>query len=296
MKRETQHRQPLVSTLSFPRNISRKQTERLLLLYTEPIPMDMLSGYHGRHICGATLLSAPPSKTIIVSAAHCNYICKSSEGKVRETCCCRNPADNFASCRTVTIHFLSYSFLTIIFQSSSYCGPDAELRLAEASDLSLVCREWNIGEEPELYSQEVEVVLPIKKIINHPSYSSNGPGGGYSISVYFVDDTKLKEDGVVKEGLIYPACLPTDGDISQGKKGIFESWKDPAPLCLYVYYSFDFDRTVQIYLNDELVLRHTRMDTVECKDPGWMGSNTFYPKGVLCDVTLHVRVAWMPRR
>ena len=59
------------------------------------------AGYRGRHICGATLLSAPPSKTIIATAAHCNYICKSSEGTVRETCCCRNPTDNFASCRTV---------------------------------------------------------------------------------------------------------------------------------------------------------------------------------------------------
>ena len=198
----------------------------------------------------------------------------------------------FLSCRTVTIHILSYYFLTVIFQSSSYCGPDAqlglssycgaeaELRLAEPSDLSLVCGEWNIGEEPELYSQEVEVVLPIKKIINHPSYSTDGPGGGYDISVYFVDDTKLKEDGVVKEGVIYPVCLPTDGEISQGKKGIFASWKDPAPL--YVYYSFDFDRSVQRYPNDELVLRHTRMDIVECKDPEWMGSNTFYPRGVLC--------------
>ena len=98
------------------------------------------------------------------------------------------------------------------------------------------------------------MVLPIKKIINHPSYSTDGPGGGYDISVYFVDDTKLKEDGVVKEGVIYPVCLPTDGEISQGKKGIFASWKDPAPL--YVYYSFDFDRSVQRYRNDELVLRH----------------------------------------
>ncbi len=28
------------------------------------------------HKCGVTLLSGPPSKTILVSAAHCNYICK----------------------------------------------------------------------------------------------------------------------------------------------------------------------------------------------------------------------------
>ena len=91
-------------------------------------------------------------------------------------------------------------------QTSSYCGQDAQLRLAEPSDLNLVCGEWSIGEVPELYSEEVEVVLPIKKIINHPYYTTNGPGDGYDISVYYVDDTKLKEDGVVKEGVLYPAC------------------------------------------------------------------------------------------
>ena len=125
------------------------------------------------------------------------------------------------------------------------------------------------------------MVLPITKIINHPCYSTTGPGEGYDIiAVYHVDDTKLRLEGVVREGYIYPACLPTRDDTLPGKTGIFPSWRDPFPL--YVYYSFDFDRTVQRYRNDELVLRHTRMDIVECMDPAWMGSNTFYPRGVLC--------------
>ena len=143
-----------------------------------------------------------------------------------------------------------------------------------------MCGEWNVGEQPELYSQEVEVVLAITEIINHPSYSTNGPGEGYDIAVFHVDDTKLRVDGVVREGYIYPACLPTHEDISVGKKGIFASWKDPVPL--HVYYSFGFDRSVDIYRDTELVLRHTRMDIVKCEDPAWMESNTFYPRGVLC--------------
>ena len=69
------------------------------------------TGYRGRHICGTTLLSAPLSRTIIVGAAHCNYICKSSEGTVRETCCCRDPDDNFASCRTVSIVTLCFGYI-----------------------------------------------------------------------------------------------------------------------------------------------------------------------------------------
>ena len=126
------------------------------------------------------------------------------------------------------------------------------------------------------------MVLPITKIINHPSYSTTGPGEGYDIAVYHVDDTKLRVEGVVREGYIYPACLPTRDDTQPGKTGIFASWRDPTPL--YVYYNLDLyvDRTVQRYRKDDLVLRHTRMDIVECGDPAWMGSNTFYPRGVLC--------------
>ena len=109
-----------------PRNITNIKMERLVgnsltNSYRDPTINYTLNqypwacslrtaGYRGRHVCGASLLSAPPSKTIIVTAAHCNYICKSSDGKVRQTCCCRNPADNFASCRTVImaiwIHFI----------------------------------------------------------------------------------------------------------------------------------------------------------------------------------------------
>ena len=61
-----------------------------------------VAGYRGRHLCGATLLSVPPQPTIIVTAAHCNYICKDEDGTVLETCCCRDPTQNFASCRTVS--------------------------------------------------------------------------------------------------------------------------------------------------------------------------------------------------
>ena len=32
----------------------------------------------------------------------------------------------------------------------------------------------------------------------------------------------------------------------------------------------------------ELILRHTRMDITPCRDPAWMGSNTYYPPGVVC--------------
>ena len=43
-------------------------------------------------------------------------------------------------------------------------------------------------------------MLPVRKIIIHPSYSRYGPGDGYDIVVLHVYDTKLKVDGVVREG------------------------------------------------------------------------------------------------
>ena len=58
-------------------------------------------GFRGQHRCGATLLSGPPSKTIIVSAAHCNILCKDELGHVLEPCCCREIGEA-GSCRDVS--------------------------------------------------------------------------------------------------------------------------------------------------------------------------------------------------
>ena len=111
------------------------------------------------------------------------------------------------------------------------------LTLAEPSDIQVVCGDWDIGSQPDVYSKEKEVVLPVTKITTHPSYSRYGPGDGYDIAVLHVDDTKLKVEGVVREGYIYPACLPSEEELVIGKKGIFAAWKDPFPV--YVYYNLD---------------------------------------------------------
>ena len=86
----------------------------------------------------------------------------------------------------------------------------------------------------------------------------------------------------MREGYIYHACLPSEEDLIIGRKGIFAAWKDPFPV--YVYYNLDILdwRSTEVYKDDKLLMKHIRMDIVECKDPDWMGSNTFYPRGVLC--------------
>ena len=62
-------------------------------------------GFRGVHRCGVTLLSVPPKTTVLVSAAHCNYICKDSAGYPVETCCCRNITEP-STCRGVRHNLL----------------------------------------------------------------------------------------------------------------------------------------------------------------------------------------------
>ena len=140
-------------------------------------------------------------------------------------------------------------------------------------------------------SDEEEVFLTVTKINNHPKFEINtGPIGGYDIAVYHVDDSKLRKKGVVKQGKIYPACLPSlDTSTSEGR---FASWKDPTPLNVYYESSYKYPVTVEKYRRDQLLMKHTRLDRGVCKDPSWMDSNTYYPKGivllisVLCTVPL----------
>ena len=66
-------------------------------------------GYNGAHRCGATLLSGPPKKTVLVSAAHCNFICKNDFGEHLEICCCRASSEP-GSCRDVRCLMYLYCF------------------------------------------------------------------------------------------------------------------------------------------------------------------------------------------
>ena len=41
------------------------------------------------HLCGATLLRIPPGPIVMVTSAHCSFLCKSGT-KVVDNCCCEN--------------------------------------------------------------------------------------------------------------------------------------------------------------------------------------------------------------
>jgi hypothetical protein len=215
------------------------------------------SGFNGVHRCGVTLLSGPPYTTIFASAAHCNYLCKNTAGQVVEICCCRNETSPF-SC-----------------QDSDFCGISPKLTLAAPSDLQIACNLTNTDLVPKGISPLTTILLSILKIINHEKYNQSvGPIGGYDISVYFVNDTNFK----MNPDFVWPACLPQPQDTYiPGNRGILSGWIQPIPT--YVY---DSSKTFGSYVNDNLRQREALFDVVNCKDPSWMRSNTYYPPGTVC--------------
>ena len=42
------------------------------------------------HFCAVTLLRRPPGPTVMVTAAHCTFLCKSEDGVILDNCCCEN--------------------------------------------------------------------------------------------------------------------------------------------------------------------------------------------------------------
>ena len=215
------------------------------------------SGFNGVHRCGVTLLSGPPQKTIFVSAAHCNYVCKNTAGQVVEVCCCKNETSLF-SCR-----------------DSDFCGVSPKLSLAAPSDLQIACNITNTELVPKGISPLTSTLLSILKIINHEKYDQSiGPIGGYDVSVYVVNDTNFK----MNPDFVWPACLPQPQETYiPGNRGILSGWIEPIPT--YVYDSY---KTISSYVNDNLRERQALYEMVNCKDPKWMKSNTYYPPGTVC--------------
>eukprot|EP00090_Calanus_glacialis_P006443 TRINITY_DN15014_c0_g1_i2.p1 TRINITY_DN15014_c0_g1~~TRINITY_DN15014_c0_g1_i2.p1 ORF type:complete len:509 (-),score=78.22 TRINITY_DN15014_c0_g1_i2:81-1556(-) len=228
-------------------------------------------GFRGRYRCGVTLLSGPPDP-ILVSAAHCNYVCKDSRTmELQDICCCRETSER-SSCR----------------KDSSYCTKNAQLTEADISEMQIVCGEHSLLVQPEAFSEETEVVLEILEIINHKDYSPGKPGKlegpylGSDIAVYRVNDTRFFHDNgtsKIEEKKLYPACLPKSKETysSALKRGIFAAWSDPEPV-----YRIDNITSLELYTLNYYYPRQAVMEEVACKDPDWMQSHTYFPPGTVC--------------
>ena len=84
---------------------------------------------------------------------------------------------------------------------------------------------------------------------------------------------------MLERGKLYPACLPSI--LHKDDRGIFAGWRDPADLGEYYPENdlFNLNSSLDVYRQEELILRHIGVRNTTCKDPEWMNSNTYYPAG-----------------
>ena len=102
--------------------------------------------------------------------------------------------------------------------------------------------------------------------------------------MYEVDDRPLQEcvnktTGLLNPGKIYPVCLPRSKDSDYySSKGILAGWRNPLPSYINEG-SFSKSKDPIKYRRDNVLQRQVQLEQVECKDPAWMESNTYYPQG-----------------
>ncbi len=219
-------------------------------------------GFTGVHRCGVTLISGPPKPTIFVSAAHCNYLCKNSVGLVVEICCCLEENSRF-SC-----------------SGSSFCGLNSTYQKANPLDLQIACNVPLQLPLPLGLSRLNTTIFTIKEIRIHPQYKplnndqEGGPIDGYDISVYKVDDTDFK----MNPSFIWPACLPkSEESYIKGNRGILAGWRAPTP-----FYHLVPATTLRGYELKNLWQSESLYERVNCADPAWMNSSSYYPNGTAC--------------
>ena len=147
-----------------------------------------------------------------------------------------------------------------------------------------VCQVYNVGPVPESETDEEELILTVTRIANHPRYQSgqeeeeeteiftDGPYRGHDISVYHVNDDKLR----LKEGKLWPACLPRL-EFKDSDPAFFAGWKDQEPI-----HRLASDVKVSSITRNDYFPRWVKVKNVTCADPGWMNSKTFYPARTMC--------------
>ena len=106
-------------------------------------------GQQSNNLCAVTLLSGPPGPTVLVTSAHCTYICKSEEGNIVPNCCCPNVGPDLCTER-------------------QECGTNAKTAEMTGADVEVICGEWNTNTDTE---EEYNVILAIAKITRHPGFN-----------------------------------------------------------------------------------------------------------------------------
>ena len=228
-------------------------------------------GKQSSHFCAVTLLSRPPGPTVLVTSAHCTFICKSDDGRLLPNCCCPNVGPDLCTDR-------------------QDCGSNAKTLEMTGADVEVLCGEWDTTNDTE---EEYNVILPIKKIIRHPEFNiSRGELNSQfvvsDVAVIKVEDSNFEAQS--KTHKIYPACLPPQHQTSSSlvnQSFLHSGWstappreyvEDSAPDYLQVYQQFSKQW-------------HYNMTQVPCKDLDYdfltfedlkYPTNSYYPPGTVC--------------
>jgi len=261
-------------------------------LFRSPWLCDLRTpGFRGRHRCGVTLLSGLEQvhDPILVSAAHCNSVCRDADTQQPiEICCCLQTSDA-GSCQ----------------ETSSFCPPSTVMDIAKPEEIIIVCDKNSLERVPEVNTEELEVVLKVKKVVNHPKYKRGKPIDGYDIAVYHVEPNEILKVQMRRK-VILPACFPTNTKAARTKSVssttitkktstattpspedepviLLKGFKDPTPTYKL---KNNLNYTLNDYVNDNLLPVLLDFDKIKCEDPRWMGSDTFYPQATVCYKTI----------
>ena len=77
------------------------------------------------------------------------------------------------------------------------------------------------------------------------------------------------------KGVTWPACLPKK-EYDPESLGIIAGWQDSEALSLFP------DGSIFAYRVFNFFPRQMQVEEIVCRDPAWMGTNTYYPQGTVC--------------
>ena len=227
-------------------------------------------GQQSSHICGVTLLSRPPGPTVLVTSAHCVYICKSEDGRLVPNCCCPNVGPGLCT-------------------DTEDCGTNPTTVEMTGAEAEVKCGEWDTATDTE---EDYNIILPIEKITVHPDFQisrgeQNSQFVANDIAVIKVADRNFEEQSRTHN--IYPACLPSPYNNLQDTEAVHSGWSKPPPLD-YVTNNAPLHEE---YLREFFKQWHYSMNITKCEDPkNYLNSetlltypsNSYYPPGTVCAV------------
>ena len=222
-----------------------------------------------QHLCGTTILSRPPGPLVMVTAAHCVFLCKTEDGNTKPNCCCENVSDTGCSA-----------------DSGIDCGTNPRAEVMTGEDAEVICGEFEIGK-----TEDSDLLLEIEEITAHPDYNISR---GVNNSQYVIADiaTIKVNENLSQEQIstLTPVCLPGPQD-HNSMSGVHAGWSSPPPN---EYLPDSFAELISEFSK----MWHYNMSLTECQDPtrsyssGFLGvgsgldlqypTNSYYPPGTIC--------------